>query len=70
MAELIKQAMKREADPLDEVIQRTIESFPHATRLYPDVYAFAVTNAVRSYLEEYEKVEEKTVRLNRLKRKL
>lgn len=37
----------REPHPLDKVIRRAIEKMPMETRLYPDVYAWAVTDAVQ-----------------------
>lgn len=40
----------REAHPLDRVIQEAISGLRHETRLYPDVYAWKVTDAVRAAL--------------------
>jgi hypothetical protein len=36
----------RERHPLDDVIRQAIEKMPMETRLYPDVYAWSVTDAV------------------------
>lgn len=36
----------RETKPLDELIIQVIESLPHATRMYPDVYAWKITEAI------------------------
>lgn len=44
----------READALDTVIRRAIEKLPMETRLYPDVYAWQVTDAVKRALREEE----------------
>lgn len=37
----------REPHPLDKVVRRAIEKLPMETRLYPDVYAWSVTDAVQ-----------------------
>lgn len=37
----------RDPHPLDKVVRRAIEKLPMETRLYPDVYAWSVTDAVR-----------------------
>lgn len=44
--------LSRAKHPLDAVIRRAIEKLPMETRLYPDVYAWSVTDAV---LREQEK---------------
>lgn len=41
----------RDAHPLDKVVRRAIEKLPMETRLYPDVYAWSVTDAVRRAAE-------------------
>jgi len=42
----------RDVHPMDLVIQKAIEELPAATRLYPDVFAWSVTDAVVKYLEQ------------------
>lgn len=37
----------REPHPLDKVVRRAIEKLPMETRLYPDVYAWSITDAVQ-----------------------
>lgn len=46
--------VNREPDALDTVIRRAIEKLPMETRLYPDVYAWSVTDAVKRALREEE----------------
>ncbi len=41
-----------EPSELQRVIERTIESLPMELRLYPDVYGWRVSEAVRAYLTE------------------
>jgi hypothetical protein len=41
-------------DPLAQVIHDAIEALPHATRLYPDLYAEQVAEKVREYLAALE----------------
>jgi len=38
------------ADPLAKAIHDTINAKPHGVRLYPDLYAIEVADAVRAYL--------------------
>lgn len=40
----------RDAEDLDSVIQKAIERLPPELRLYPDIYAWSVTDAVKEYL--------------------
>lgn len=40
----------REVEPLDLIIAQVIESIPAATRLYPDIYAWKITDAVTQIL--------------------
>ena len=37
-----------DADPVARVVHDTIEAMPHARRLYPDLYALEVAEAVRT----------------------
>lgn len=37
----------RNPDPLDEAIQGLIESLPHHTRMYPDLYTWAIVDLLR-----------------------
>jgi hypothetical protein len=45
-----------EADHLAKAIYDTIDSLPHATRLYPDMYALKVAAAVRQAQQEARSV--------------
>ena len=45
------------ADPLAQVIHDTINAKAHASRLYPDLYAIEVADAVRAYLGATEAIE-------------
>jgi len=45
---------EREPHPLDMVIERAIAKIPAATRLYPDVYAWKITDAVLKELAKEE----------------
>jgi hypothetical protein len=38
----------RPREPLDDVIREAIEQLPMEVRLYPDVYSWRVTDAVRA----------------------
>ena len=37
---------RRERKALDDVIQAAIEAVPMETRLYPDIYAWRITDAI------------------------
>jgi hypothetical protein len=40
----------REPEELDMVIERVIEKIPAATRLFPEIYAWKVTEAVKKFM--------------------
>jgi hypothetical protein len=42
--------LERVSDELDLVIERLIDALPPANRLYPDLYAWIVADAVREHL--------------------
>lgn len=42
----------RDSHPLDEVIRDAIEALPMEVRLYPDIYAWRVTDAVLEAFNE------------------
>lgn len=42
---------------LDDVIETAIEKLPMAARLYPEVYAWVVTDAVLAYLKNKEETK-------------
>lgn len=42
---------------LDDEIEDLISSLPPATRIYPEVYAWKITEIVKSYYKHYERSE-------------
>lgn len=43
--------LEREPDALDEVIHGVIDALPAAQRLYPDLFAWIIADAVREQLQ-------------------
>ena len=41
----------RSTDELDMLIEGIIGAFPAANRLYPDLYAWVITDAIREHLD-------------------
>lgn len=44
--------VERTPDELDRVIEGVIEALPAANRLYPDLYAWVIADAVREHLAQ------------------
>jgi hypothetical protein len=50
----ISPPIERVTDPLDETISGVIDSLPAANRLYPELYAWVVADAIRDALRTSE----------------
>lgn len=45
---------EREQDPYDEIFEKIIEELPASTRMYPDVYAWLITDILQQAVQHRE----------------